>query len=88
MECRFQEIFACGIRNPGLWNPEYGSRNLECLYDWDPEVSMTKNLKSSSRNAEPMEWNPESKIVSLLNLARTSWSHGPLHVSRGKETPR
>ena len=63
MECRFQEIFACGIRNPGLWNPEYSSRNLEYLYDWDPEVSMTKNLKSSSRNAEPMEWNPESKIV-------------------------
>ena len=58
MECRFQEIFACGIRNP-----EFSSRNLEYLYDWDPEVSMTKNLKSSSRNAEPMEWNPESKIV-------------------------
>ena len=37
--------------------------NLEYLYDWDPEVSVTKNLKSSSRNAEPMEWNPESKIV-------------------------
>ena len=24
-----REIFACGIRNPGLWNPEYSSRNPE-----------------------------------------------------------
>ena len=24
-----QEIFACGILNPGLWNPEYSSRNPE-----------------------------------------------------------
>ena len=23
------EIFACGIQNPMLWNPEYISRNLE-----------------------------------------------------------
>ena len=22
-------IFACGIPNPGIWNPEYSSRNLE-----------------------------------------------------------
>ena len=27
-------MFACGIRNPGLWNPEYSSRN--------PEVPVTK----------------------------------------------
>ena len=71
MESRFPEIFACGIRNRGLWDPEYSSRNLEYLYDWDPEVSMTKNLKSSSRNAEPMEWNPESKIVKT-EFAQTS----------------
>ena len=51
--------------NTESWTLESGIqlKELEYLYDWDPEVSMTKNLKSSSRNAEPMEWNPESKIV-------------------------
>ena len=29
MECTSQEIFARGILNPGLWNPEYYSRNPE-----------------------------------------------------------
>ena len=42
-----RESFACGIRkttkfcferrNPGLWNPEYSSRNLEFTHDWNPE---------------------------------------------------
>ena len=26
---RNQENLICGIRNPGLWNPEYSSRNTE-----------------------------------------------------------
>ena len=26
-----REIFACGIRNLGLWNPEYSPRNQEFL---------------------------------------------------------
>ena len=26
---RIQETFSCGIRNPGLWNPECSSRNPE-----------------------------------------------------------
>ena len=44
---RIRESFACGIRkttkfcferqNPGLWNPEYSSRNLEFTHDWNPE---------------------------------------------------
>ena len=29
LESRIRESFVCGIRNPGLWNPEYSSRNLE-----------------------------------------------------------
>ena len=42
-----RESFACGIRkttkfcferrNPGLWNPEYNSRNLEFTHDWNRE---------------------------------------------------
>ena len=31
-----REFFGCGIRNPGLWNPEYSSRNPEPKA-WNPE---------------------------------------------------
>ena len=31
-ESRFLEIFACGIRNPGLWNPKYSYRCPESHY--------------------------------------------------------
>ena len=31
-----REIFACGILNPGLCSPEYFSRNLNPIYDWNP----------------------------------------------------
>ena len=30
-----RNIFACGIENPGLWDPEYSSRNP--ANDWNPE---------------------------------------------------
>ena len=26
LDCGIREIFACGIQNPGLWNPEYSSK--------------------------------------------------------------
>ena len=29
LESGILEIFACGIRNPGPWNPEYRCRNPE-----------------------------------------------------------
>ena len=29
---RIQETFSCGIRNPGLWNPECSSRNPESKF--------------------------------------------------------
>ena len=29
MESGIRENFACGIRNPGVWNPEYNSANPE-----------------------------------------------------------
>ena len=28
-EFTIREIFACGIRNPGLWSPFFNFRNLE-----------------------------------------------------------
>ena len=29
--------FSCKIRNPGLWNPEYSSRNPDPNKKWNPE---------------------------------------------------
>ena len=29
--------FSCGIRNPGLWNPNYSSRNPYLTNGWNPE---------------------------------------------------
>ena len=34
--CGIREILACGILNPGLCSPEYFSRNLNLIYDWNP----------------------------------------------------
>ena len=32
-----REMFACGIRYPGLWNPEYNSSNAELPKNWNPD---------------------------------------------------
>ena len=37
VESGIREIFASGMRNPGLWNPEYSSRNPESPKDRIPE---------------------------------------------------
>ena len=45
-------FFACGIWNPGPWNLEYSSRNLDLTNNWNPESNSTdtdsgiKNLES------------------------------------------
>ena len=58
------EIFACGIRNPGLWNPEYRIRNP--TIDWNPES------KFHWQKIE-ITWNPESKaVVDSLSWAKIS----------------
>ena len=48
--------FACGIQNPGLWNPEYSSRNSESKF-------ALQILESSTWNEASTAWNPESKVV-------------------------
>ena len=48
----FLEIFACGIENPGLWNPEFSSRNL----------------RTSTWNAKSATWNSETKDCLGLSL--------------------
>ena len=47
-----REIFACGIWNPGLWNPEYSSRNPESHQRLKSgiQIPLTKNLESGIQN--------------------------------------
>ena len=52
-----REKFACGIRDPGLWNPELH------LKESGIQVLLTKSPKSSSWNPGSMARNPESKTV-------------------------
>ena len=65
--------FACGIRNLGLWNQDFSSRNPESTLRLESGIQMlltrnpkskfirTRNLESSTWNAEPADWYPESK---------------------------
>ena len=60
---RQQENFACEIRNPGLWSPEYSLRN--------PLTIKMQILSFSDRNRNPVAgilksvtaWNRESQTV-------------------------
>ena len=49
VESGIRENFTCGIRNPGLWNPEYSSRNPESPKDGNPE---SKYLESEIYDEE------------------------------------
>ena len=65
-----REIFACGILNPGLWNPEYSFRNPPYFrLESGGPVQLTKNLETNTQNPESMAWNPESTTV-LDSLTR------------------
>ena len=65
-----REIFSCKIRNSGLWNPEYSSRNLESHRRLKSriQVPVTRNVESSARNPEYRTWNAESKTSFLDSL--------------------
>ena len=65
--------FCCGIRYPGLWNPEYSSKNPESY----------KGLESSSWNPESTAWNPESKFV-LDSAAWGKMSVKPGRIGKGR----
>ena len=51
VESEIQEFFSFGIRNAGLWNPEYSSRDPESTNDWNPE---SKFYRQIIRNQEPI----------------------------------
>ena len=75
--------FACGFRNPWLWNPEYSSQRIwNPTSDWNPESKFhSERLESITWNPESMAWNPESKTVldsllcgdAFLNLLTRLW---------------
>ena len=56
--------FAYGIRNSGLWNPEYSSRFRNHTNDWNPESKFHwQRLESSNCTPDSTAWNPESQTV-------------------------
>ena len=62
VESGIWENLTRGIRNPGLWNLEYSSKNLELIpltigIQNPAHVPLTKNC-----NPESMAWNLESCI--------------------------
>ena len=61
-ECASQEIFACGILNPVLWNRNttQGIRNPAKSR---VQVPLTKIPQSSTWNPESMAWNQKSKSI-------------------------
>ena len=53
LDCGIREIFACGIQNPGLWNPEYSSKKKFTLKNWiQMQAPLTKNLGSRIHGVE------------------------------------
>ena len=55
VESGIKEKFNCQIRNPGLWNLEFGSWNLDSANDGIRNPSFTdkeKNLESGIWNTE------------------------------------
>ena len=69
------EMFACRIRNPRPWNPEFSSKNPEShqLLESGISVPQTRNPESSSGNPQTTAtaWNPEFKTVFYLAERQT-----------------
>ena len=52
---RNPENFACGIRNPGLWNPEYSLRNQESHYRLESRIQAPlKKIQNPRRTVIPL----------------------------------
>ena len=66
MDSGISEIFHFGIRNTGLWNPEYGSRNPEFYYKM---IKIQNPSSTAMTRIHASTWNPESKTV----LDSLSW---------------
>ena len=79
--------FACGIQNPGLWNPEYSSRNPKYDFkDWNSESKFHwQRLESSTCNLESTASNPISKTVLDSLTWGEKWYSGTSSIVRGND---
>ena len=62
------EIYTCGIRNPGLWNPKYSSMNPESTKNWNSRIGIQVPL-AKIWNSVPGILNPRRGI----QKPRVSW---------------
>ena len=72
LDSGIQEIFACGIQNPGnicLWILESWALKRGIQIKESGNLTTDWNLESSTLNAGSKGWNPESKTV-LDSLSR------------------
>ena len=74
-----QEIFACEIRNPGLWNPEYNSR--------DPESFQRLELIQSPSSTDK-DWNPVPGIRNPCMQSRIQDCLGFTYMNLHNLVPR
>ena len=59
-------MFACGIRNPGLWNPlviELVGTGMPLAIGVQNQSDTDKKSESITRNPESTAWNPEFTTV-------------------------
>ena len=77
--------FACGIRNPGLWNSEYSSRNLESplRLEFRNPTSTDKDLESNSWNPNPRHKIQDLRLFWILLHQSEFCRHWTKHTSSG-----
>ena len=70
LDCGIREIFACGIQNPGLWNPEYSSKKKFTLKSWiQMQAPLTKNLGSRIHGVD----SKNQDCLGFLYRVRDQW---------------
>ena len=80
-----KEILACGIRNPGLWNTEYSSRNPQSHLRLESEIQDPLTL-----NSYPVPWirNPRRGTVMDFLVSRSESYQCELILGTFKQAPR
>ena len=72
------EIFSCGIRNAGIWNPSSAHGIGNPTNDWNPRPKFYwQGLRTKIRNPNREIQNPR---LSWINLHRVIWHHTQSHL--------
>ena len=78
---REQGNFCCGIRYPGLWNPEYSLKKIwNPTKDWNP-VAGIRNPRHGIQNPR-LSWIPSHEPKCQSNQAR--WEKGRFSIGLGR----